>query len=851
MEHNLSPRKLPDFTKQKADFCFVDIEDISDTDDDDDVEFAHVTPSSSPASTSLVNNSSDDAEWAEILRYTNHLEEEEEKESETWVFKDILSHRKNKRGNWEVHVLWESEEISWEPLALIAVDDPVSCAIYARKNGLLDEYEWNSFCSLGDLEFTDSEDLDDDLGFLECDHQDEDSEDLDDDLGMLECDQGDDSNESRVDSVEHVSTNNRLKKSGPKSKSSLPRKKKSRVKSNSRNFEQARKSAKPRSRTPAKKRSTLAKPRSPRTPAKPRSRTPAKPRVLPKSTIFTNASNHADFLESENAGVLFSGRRVAKVIFEKEKESFLSHILRGRALTLTEKCNTDIKGSFVNDRGKFELISTKEVEKEGGFQFSKKEFDCTYMHSEGPDLLPSSPSNVLSALAAFSSLPPRKAVARLELLQSPAKKKANGQLMIESFHHSLCEDIPERGHDGCGFICEGFLSELMEGCKGSLETVCIQVRLIIPKMGIYKGELMKKKMKEKISNGVVAKIQPKIQLPGSMLKVPASTLENVSDSAWIVVVKNGVCPSTTQKSMERLPWINPTKIAPPPSFEPKKLKDIFSRLFRGLGVPERYADQYIRDSAGRRRVIGSVEKVALPAIRHSFLRGVIDPTGAIPPNSVYITGVSHSPDFPEKIFITRSPCIKAGDGRSIKVVREKPTLMTSEAFNWLNELSFGAVIFGMPNPGCRGAPEMIARGDLDGDLYFCCWDNQILKFITAEPIADVPIPKTVGTNDCGSKIPKGTAGVNSEDWFCEVKRFMQESAKMKDDIGSLMGKFYQLSKKAADADKTNFLRNKDAEAFADAFYDALENGKHGTKIILPAHLWSAIPAKFRLYLAAA
>ena len=117
------------------------IEDISDSDDDNDnVEFAHVP--SSPTSTSLVDSSSDiDAEWAEILKYTNQLEEEEEKEeeNETWVFKEILSHRKNIRGNWEVHVLWESEDITWEPLRLIAVDDPVSCAIYGRNYGLLEE----------------------------------------------------------------------------------------------------------------------------------------------------------------------------------------------------------------------------------------------------------------------------------------------------------------------------------------------------------------------------------------------------------------------------------------------------------------------------------------------------------------------------------------------------------------------------------------------------------------------------------------------------------------------------------------------------------------------------------------
>ena len=62
------------------------------------------------------------------------------------------------------------------------------------------------FCSLEDPEFTDSEDLDDDLGLLECDHQDEDSK------------------ERRV-AVEHVRTKDRLKNSRPKSNSSLPRKK--------------------------------------------------------------------------------------------------------------------------------------------------------------------------------------------------------------------------------------------------------------------------------------------------------------------------------------------------------------------------------------------------------------------------------------------------------------------------------------------------------------------------------------------------------------------------------------------------------------------------------------------------
>jgi hypothetical protein len=37
---------------------------------------------------------------------------------------------------------WENGEITKEPLSIIAADDPVTCAIYARENGLLDQPGW-------------------------------------------------------------------------------------------------------------------------------------------------------------------------------------------------------------------------------------------------------------------------------------------------------------------------------------------------------------------------------------------------------------------------------------------------------------------------------------------------------------------------------------------------------------------------------------------------------------------------------------------------------------------------------------------------------------------------------------
>jgi hypothetical protein len=44
-----------------------------------------------------------------------------------------------------VLIEWESGEITNEPLGVIAADDPVSCAIYARENNLLDQPGWKRF----------------------------------------------------------------------------------------------------------------------------------------------------------------------------------------------------------------------------------------------------------------------------------------------------------------------------------------------------------------------------------------------------------------------------------------------------------------------------------------------------------------------------------------------------------------------------------------------------------------------------------------------------------------------------------------------------------------------------------
>ena len=70
-----------------------------------------------------------------------------------WKFKRITahegplapSHRNYKGSTYNVMVEWENGEITSEPLSIIAADDPVTCAIYARDNNLLELEGWKRF----------------------------------------------------------------------------------------------------------------------------------------------------------------------------------------------------------------------------------------------------------------------------------------------------------------------------------------------------------------------------------------------------------------------------------------------------------------------------------------------------------------------------------------------------------------------------------------------------------------------------------------------------------------------------------------------------------------------------------
>ena len=100
-------------------------------------------------------NESDREELIAYNEILNYLADQEQDDL-VWNFRRIVSHEGplNKDhadyngSSYNVTIEWENGEITSEPLNVIATDDPVTCAIYARENGLLDLPGWKRFKSI-------------------------------------------------------------------------------------------------------------------------------------------------------------------------------------------------------------------------------------------------------------------------------------------------------------------------------------------------------------------------------------------------------------------------------------------------------------------------------------------------------------------------------------------------------------------------------------------------------------------------------------------------------------------------------------------------------------------------------
>ena len=86
----------------------------------------------------------------------NALDHDMGMDQELYKFRAIIGHQGPllasdpdwKGSKYSVQVEWETGEITFEPLSIIAADDPVTCAAYAKQNDLLALEGWRRFRSL-------------------------------------------------------------------------------------------------------------------------------------------------------------------------------------------------------------------------------------------------------------------------------------------------------------------------------------------------------------------------------------------------------------------------------------------------------------------------------------------------------------------------------------------------------------------------------------------------------------------------------------------------------------------------------------------------------------------------------
>ena len=88
--------------------------------------------------------------YNQLMDYIQKGTDAEEDPDSLFKFRDIVAQQgplesidpDQKESKYNVMVEWESGEVTYEPLTLISKDDPITCAVYAKKHDLLDTTGW-------------------------------------------------------------------------------------------------------------------------------------------------------------------------------------------------------------------------------------------------------------------------------------------------------------------------------------------------------------------------------------------------------------------------------------------------------------------------------------------------------------------------------------------------------------------------------------------------------------------------------------------------------------------------------------------------------------------------------------
>ena len=160
-------------------------------------------------------------------------------------------------------------------------------------------------------------------------------------------------------------------------------------------------------------------------------------------------------------------------------------------------------------------------------------------------------------------------------------------------------------------------------------------------------------------------------------------------------------------------------------------------------------------------------------------------------------------------------------------------------------------------------PCQIANGDLDGDLYFVCWNEVVLNHLRAVRTGGIPTPPPLLSNNPPSQSSMSSGAlIHNENWFRDGQMRMSDA--QLSNISDLISKLYGLWKKKDDCPRENDRMKiqdrpsttcsrspiSDFVYFGRAYKDSLDLVKHGGKVYLPSHLWKPIPESLHSFLSA-
>lgn len=465
----------------------------------------------------------------------------------------------------------------------------------------------------------------------------------------------------------------------------------------------------------------------------------------------------------------------------------------------------------------YELLFSTVDRESTGTRIPKNELTASYVLTQGGGLPQINLMEELGKIAGFGKLPEQKVPARLELLGSKIRKATAKKLSMEGFlafdlMASDFELIEENGNEGCGFIPRQFIEKFLGKGAVGLRTFALQVRIYAPSLGVFKGVLVEK-----------CHIS-RIQLPLSMKKVGPSVQNSRANWAHLIVTSAGIFPSKSNLALAQ--WLESG--VRPTSFLQRKLSPMLKNLLVVCGASSELVDDYSL-------------RCVKPQGHHwkrASLIGVIDPTGgSIPDGNVFLTGPEELTDSATEVFVTRFPCTSAKDGCVIPVLRTKPPSMMHQDWAFLQSLCFGAVIFPSPPKGQAPMPTLIANGDLDGDLYFCCWDEEIIASTSRNVLFGRNASNSSTSDD---DIREFREVPFDPEWLVQAQRRMADVPGIAR-LQALKGILFKRMEECDDG--SEYKRH-----FEDAFKESLDVGKHGGKIFLPAELWGMVDSSLHTQL---